>query len=220
MSNVSQIIAKAELRYPRVNDISEANQISLLNDLLNEINNKLLRVRWENDPYELYSVADQPSYSLPTDCTPDNVLHAVLVSQDISTALTTSTVWDKFEYAGMLDDIDIDYGNYYIMQDDLIFLFKNGVPLATTDLVIRIFYYREPTYISATTDTPEIEAKYHNLLWYGLIQSIASIGDNPETGIADYWQKKFDEELMVAKMDLQDKFDNAPLKTRQIDERW
>ena len=49
---------------------------------------------------------------------------------------------------------------------------------------------------------------------------LASIGDNPEGAIADYWQKKFDEELMVNKRNLEDKFDNAPLKTRQIDERW
>jgi hypothetical protein len=203
-----------------VKDISSSNKIILLNQLMDEINNKLLRVRWENDPYEMYSVADQPSYGLPTDCTPDNVLHRVLVSQDISTDLSESTEWDIFEYAGILDKSNVDFGNYYIMQDDLIFLFKDGKPLQTTDLVIRLFYYRTPTNISSTSDTPEIEESYHNLLKYGLVQMVASIGDNPEGAIADYWQKKFDEELAVNKRNLEDKFDNAPLKTREIEERW
>lgn len=219
MSTVSQIISYAELIYPRVNDISTANQIKILNRIMDEINNKLLRVRWENDPYEMYSVADQPSYTLPTDCTPDNVIK-VIVSQEVSTSLSTSTEWDEYSYVGMLDKSDVSFGDYYILQDNLIFLFKDGEPLDTTDYVIRLYYYRKPTNLSAVTDTPEIEEAYHNLFEYGLIQSVASIGDNPEGSIADYWQKRFDEELMVNKRNLEDKFDNAPLKTRQIDERW
>jgi hypothetical protein len=107
-----------------------------------------------------------------------------------------------------------------MLQNDVVFLFKDGLPLQTTDLVIRLYYYRTPTYLTTITETPEIDSKYHNLFKYGLIQNIACIGDNPEPLIADYWQRKFDEELQVALRNLTDKFDNAPLKTKQIDEIW
>lgn len=219
MANINEIINYSTLMYPRVADISESNKIIILNQILDEINNKLLRVRWENDPYEFYSVADQPSYSLPTDCDSSNIIK-LIVSEDTTLNLSESSVWNEYKYVGLLDNVNIDCGDYYMLQNDLVFLFSDGVPLQTTDLVIRLYYYRTPSYFTSTTDVPEIEDKYHNLFKYALIQNVACIGDNPETAIADYWQNKFNEELQVALKNLTDKFDSAPLKTKQIDEVW
>lgn len=219
MASVSQIISYATLIYPRTADISNANNIIILNQLMDEINNRLLRVRWENEPYEMYSISGQASYSLPTDCNPENVIK-VLVSQDTSGNIDENTEWEDFEYVGILDNTSIDFGNYYTFLNNMVFLFKNGLPLQTTNLVIRLFYYREPTYMASTTDTPDVESKYHNLFKYGLIQNVACIGDNPDTDIADYWQKKFDEEMQIALRNLQDKFDSTPLKTRQTESYW
>jgi hypothetical protein len=219
ISTVAQIIEFAEDVYPRVNDKSETLQIMYLNQIMEEINNTLLRVRWENDPYEMYSVADQATYSIPTDCTPDNILK-VIVSEEVSTSIDEDTEWNDYTYVGLLDKTDISVGQYYYLENDIIYLFDDGLPLKTTDLVIRLYYFRKPTYISAITDTPEIDSQYHNLLKYGLIQMIASIGDNPDTEIADYWQKKYDEQMTIAMKSIEDKFDNAPLKTKQVDEYW
>lgn len=219
MPTVQQILDYANLMYPRSNDISDANKIIILNQIMDEINNRLLRVRWENDPYTMYTISNQASYTMPTDCNADDIIK-IMVSNDTSGNITSSTVWDEYTYVGLLDDYEMSIGTYYMLQNNVIFLFKDSKPIQTTDLVIQLFYYREPTYLSSVSDTPEIETKYHNLFKYGLIQNIASIGDNPDTLIADYWQKKYDEEMAVNIKKLQDMFDSAPLKTRQIQEYW
>lgn len=219
MPTISEIVQYSTLMYPRVADISTENQIIILNQLMDEINNKLLRVRWENDPYEISSIANYANYGLPEDCDPSNIIQ-ILVSEDISTNLSVSTIWNEYKYVGLIDNVNMDSGYYYMLQDDDLYIFKDGLPLQTTNLVIRLSYYRTPTYILAIGDTPEVDSRYHNLFKYGLIQNVACIGDNPEPAIADYWQNKFDEELQVALRNLTAKFDNAPLKTHIIDEVW
>ena len=219
MATVTEIIDYAELMYPRVIDISDSNKLIIINQLLKEIDNRLMRVRWENDPYEAYSVANQASYSLPSNCNPKDILK-IMVSQVDSDEITSSTEYDIFDYVALNDKTNVDFGNFYMLQDGLLYLFKDGFPLATSDLSIRIFYYRDTAKLTLVTETPDIEEDYHNLFKYGLIQNVASIGDNPEALIADYWQKKFDEELNVALMDLTDRFDTNPIKSKQIDERW
>ena len=219
MNTVQHIINYATTMYPRVADISTNDKITILNQLLDEIYNRLLRPRWENDSYDVTTVADKPSYSLPTDATADNILK-ISISEDDSGSLSSSTNWYDYKVVGLLDDIDISYGEYAVFQDDQVFIFKDGVPFPTDDKVLRMYYYRTPTYLSTVNDVPEIEYKYFNLLKYGLIQNVASIGDNPEPMIADYWQSKYDEEMEIALRSLSDKFNNAPLKTRQVEEYW
>ena len=219
MATVQEIIDYAVLAYPRVEDISDVNIIKILNKLLDEINNRLLRVRWEYDYTSTATVANQASYVLPADCKADNIIK-VMVSQEDADDVDSNTVWDEFKYIGVLDDFDISDGNYYTCEDDLIYIFKNGLPLATSNLTFKLYYYREPSYLVSVNETPEIEAKYHNLLIYGLIQNVACFGDNPEINIANYWQSKYDEEMAVALKNLQDKFDSAPLQTRQVLEYW
>jgi hypothetical protein len=204
--------------YPRTADVSSANKIIILNQILDEIDNKLLRVRWEHDYYTSYSIDDQLTYSLPSDCKPEQIIK-IMVSQEATGSIDDDTVWDTFEYVGVNDSREIDDGCYYtFIGNNTVMLVKDGAALQTTNLEIRWYYYREITAISATTDIPEVDAKYHNLLKYGLIQNCASIGDNPDATIADYWQRKYDGEMTTALKDLQDKFDTAPLKARQVEE--
>ena len=220
ISTIAQIITYAELMYPRCNDISEANQIIILNQIQDEIKNRLLRVKWENEPVISYSVADQKQYTLPTGCKPYNMIK-LLVSQEATGSIDDDTEWDEFQYVGVNDDRDIDSGNYYsFINEDTAIILKDGEALATTNLEIKWFFYKEPTAITTTTQTPDIEDEYHNLFKYGLIQNVASIGDNPEPAIADYWQKKYDEEMQIAMRDLKDRFDTAPLMDVQIEEYW
>ena len=59
------------------------------------------------------------------------------------------------------------------------------------------YYDRTPTTIAIAnlSESPTLEADYHDLLVFALIQELASQGDNPDTEIADYYQRKYDEFL-------------------------
>lgn len=220
MSTVAQIITSCKRKYPRVNDYTDAQLIDELNEIQDDIRKKLLRIKWENLPVISYSVADQEQYTLPTGCKPYNMIK-LLVSQEVSGSIDDDTVWDEFIYVGVNDDRDITCGNFYsFLTEDTAIILKNGEPLDTSNFEIKWFFYKEPTAITTTTQTPDVEEEYHNLFRYALIQSIASIGDNPEPLIADYWQKKYDEEMQSAMMELKDKFDTAPLQDNQIEEYW
>jgi hypothetical protein len=218
LSTVAQIISFAELIYPRTADISSANKIIIINQLIDEVYNKMKRIEWKNEISTSYSIADQFTYTLPTNCKPENLLR-ILVSSDVTGSVDNDTEWTEYQYLGVLSKADLDNGNYfYFIGDDTAVISTYGEPLATTNLEIKWYYHKTPAYVDSTDDTPEIEAKYHNLLKYGLIQMAASLGDNPQTTIADYWQKKCDEELASAIKNLQSKFASAPTIQMECEE--
>jgi hypothetical protein len=219
LPTAAQIIAYAEMFYPRGANVSDANKIIVLNQIQDEIVNRLLRVKWENEPVTSYSIADQKTYTLPTGCKPDNIIK-IQVSQVVTGSITDSTEWDTFEYVGINDNRDVSEGCYYsFVNDATAVLIKDGVALQTTNLEIRWYFFKEPTALAAVTDTPEVEAKYHNLFKYGLIQNLASMGHKPDGAIADYWQKKYDEELATNIKNLSDRFNSAPTNARECEER-
>jgi hypothetical protein len=95
-----------------------------------------------------------------------------------------------------------------------------GSPIATGAMTIRITFFKSPKTLTTTTDVPELDPQYHNLLKYGLIQALASQGQDPQTGIADYWQAKYDEELAKITKNLQGKFNAAPVGENCPKEVW
>jgi len=219
LPTVQQIIDYAELFFPRGSNVSAANKILVLNQIQDEIVNRLLRVKWETEPVTSYSIADQKTYTLPTGCKPHNIIK-IMVSQVATGSITDSTKWDTFEYVGINDNRDVSAGCYYsFVNDDTAIIIKDGVALQTTNLEIRWYFSKKPTALSAVTDTPEVEDEYHNLFKYALIQSLASMGHKPDGGIADYWQKKYDEEMAVNIKNLSDKFKTAPTTARECEER-
>jgi hypothetical protein len=214
VATVREIIDYAKLVYPRVSDISDADIITLINQLIDEVYNKLLRATWAFSKESILSISGQASYQLPTLCSPDNII-SVMVSDDVD-----GIKWTEYNFVGILDDVSVESDNVYMLDGDKILLFSSGEPIGIDSLIINISYYKTPSSVSSINDIPSIEVKYHNLLKYGLIQLSACCGDNPETAIADYWQRKFDEELNTAKSNLSDKFDSAPLKTMELEGYW
>ena len=98
-------------------------------------------------------------------------------------------------------------------------MLKDGDPIDTAGYEIRIYYFRTPNTLTATTDTPQLEDQYHNLLKYGLISMIASQGHNPDTQIADYYQRKFDEQFMIVEQNISKK-DIKGAEFEQLESRW
>ena len=111
---------------------------------------------------------------MPSNCTIDNIA-SLIVSQDDEDDIDTSTEWEEHYFAGLNDSITsgVWYGH---VPNGYFALTKNGKPIATSDLIVKIFYYKDPTTITAVTDTPELKSIYHDLLKYGLTQMLASQG--------------------------------------------
>jgi len=214
MSAVQQIIDYADRKFP--NSETDANKIIDLDDLHKKAYVQIARLKNDYEIYETETIADQLTYSLPSNCTIDNII-SIRVSQ--STTITASTIWDTYEYAGLNDKIDNGYF-YGRATSSVVALTKLGLPIGTDGLSIRIFYYRTPVSLSAVTDTPELDSDYHDLLKYGLIQTIAAQGHNPDTEIADYWQKKYDEFMEDVKESLGDRYNSAPSSYNQNEEWW
>jgi hypothetical protein len=214
MSTVSQIISWVGRKYP--NAETNANKILDLDLVHKKTYVKLSRLGHNFDIYETFSIADQPTYSLPSNCTIDNIV-AIKVSKDVT--ITDSTEWLTFKHAALLDNIDS--GNWYGKATSTTFvLFVDGLPLATTGLSIRIFYFKKPATITALTDTPELDELYHPLLNFALCQGLAAQGHNPDVEIADYWQKEHDEFYKDAHDNLVDKFNTSPVTTSDTEEYW
>jgi hypothetical protein len=214
MSTCAQIIAWTGRKYP--NSETNANKILDLDLIHKEIYVKLARLGHSFDIYETASIADQATYSLPINCTIDNVI-TVKVSKN--TDITSSTEWDTFKHAALLDNIDS--GNYFGKAgSSSIALFMDGKPIATSGLSIRIFYFKKPTGLTAVTDTPELDSQYHSLLNYRLCQTLAAQGHNPDTEIADYWQRAHDEYFADIEANLTDKFGRSPVTTSDTEEYW
>lgn len=216
MATVAQIIAFADRYYP--NSVSDANCIIDLDTIHKEIYNKIIRKKNVYELYTSYTVADQLTYTLPTDCLPENIIK-IQISSDVTGSIDDNTLWQEYERATLEQDVDDGY-YWHNMSDTTIIITKDGEPIDTSNYEIRFFYYKNPTAISTTTQTPDLDAEYHDLLYYRLINALSSQGQNPDVEIADYYQKKYEERMMQIENSLAERNSFAPIENEQLKMRW
>lgn len=213
MSTVQEIIDYADRKFPTTE--TTANKVIDLNNIYVDDFIKIKKLSNDVSIFEDVTVAEQVFYALPTNCRISDVLK-VVVARDSS-----AEEFDTYTYAGIKDEMDLGYyfgpieGNNY-------FLLKDGEPIPTSGLTLFIYYYKRPALLSASalSAIPELDSDYHSLLKYGLIAELASQGHNPDTEIADYWQRKHDEKLKDIFDSLAARYDSTPLQIKQINEYW
>lgn len=216
ITTVQQIIDWVDRKYP--NQETDANKIIDLNVLYKDVYNEMNTLSDNYINYETYTISGQVLYTIPSDCRIYNI-KSIQISTVDKDDVDVSSSWDTFEYAAMLDEVDV--GNFYgRVNENTIIILKDGLPIQTTDLVIKIYYFRTPAILTAVTDTLNLDDDYTNLLRFGLTQLIASQGANPDTEIADYYQNKYDETLDKYKKDLNSRFAVTPIKYTQVEEGW
>jgi hypothetical protein len=100
----------------------------------------------------------------------------------------------------------------------------DNTPIVTAGLTLRIWYYPSPAELASDeaglAASPELDEDYHDLLIYALVNYLASIGDNPDTQVADYWQAKYDELMAKVKSDLINDYSARPTQSTQSKEWW
>jgi hypothetical protein len=216
MPSVQQILDWVDRKYP--NTETDANKVIDLNEIHKKVVLKLSRIKNDFSMTSDTTIADQATYTLPSDCSLDNII-AIRVSQSI--AITSTTEWEEYKYAGVNDDVT--YGHRYGSGGAGVYaLLDEGAPISTAGFSIRIFYYKNPVELLSTnlTAIPELDANYHDLLKFGLTSDLASQGHNPDTEIADFWQAKYDEFMRDVEANLNEKYSSRPTQSTQCREVW
>jgi hypothetical protein len=168
------------------------------------------------------TVASQLSYNLPADCKLKNIIK-VEVSEVATADITDITEWTEYERAGINDDKTTGYW-YYSIAAGAISLRTENIPIATAGLTLRIWYYPSPDELASDAAglaaTPDLDEDYHDALIYALANYLASVGDNPDTQVADYWQAKYDEFMKKVKDSLTDDYISRPTQSTRCREIW
>jgi hypothetical protein len=213
MATVQGIIDFADRKFLSAETI--ANKVSDINDIYIGVYIEINRLKNETEIYELTTVADQPTYSLPSNCRMENI-ESIVISTDVD-----GTEFESVEYIGLNNSLP-SIGKYYgRATDGTFFLFADALPIQTTGLIVRIYYYKRPTLLSESSlsTIPELDSDYHDLLKFGLIQSLASQGLDSKTDIADYWQGQYDKKLQKVTKALSERYSAAPTQRSQVRER-
>jgi hypothetical protein len=210
VATVQDIITYANRKFS--NSESDANKIIDLDGIHKRIFLKLSRLTNSYVKHEDVTIADQLTYTLPTDCLPENII-LIQVSD------STGENWYDFKYAGLKDYISDDR---YWTKDTVgtYALLEYGEVVSENDRGIVIYYYKTPTTLSAVNNTPELNPLYHDLLKFALIQEIASQGHNPDTEIADFYQRKYDEFMREVESNLYDAASSRPTRRCVAEEDW
>lgn len=216
MATIQEIITYADRKYP--NQETDANKVLDLDDIHKDIFTIVSRLSNDYTTDEDVTVADQATYALPADCMMNNI---IAIKTSASATVTTSTAWNSYTFTGVNDDDSYGYCWGYSSKG-YIWLHYNGLPIATDDLELKIFYYPTPAtlVVGSLSAVPALDVYYHSLLKYALIQSLAAQGQNPDTDIADYWQAKFDEFMNKIEKNLSENYSQNPSSNNQIQEVW
>ena len=216
MPTVQQIINYADRYYP--NSISDANCLIDIDTIHKAVYNKIIRFKNIFELNTSYTVADQLTYTLPTDCLPENIIK-IEISKDVTGSIDDDTVWQEYEFKTLVENIDSGY-IWGVVNETTVIFAVDGEPIDTSNYEIRYYYYPNPTALTAVTDTPDLDAEYHDLLYYGLIQAMASQGQNPDFEVANYWQAKYDERMLQIEKGMKERLESAPIEPEQLESRW
>lgn len=216
MSTVQQIINSVDRNFP--NQETTANKIIDLDRIHKRIYELIIRKKNTTVSFTDYTIADQYTYTLPSNCKPENIVR-IVVSSDITGSIDDNTIWQEYEYADRGRDIDTGY-YWGKLTDTTYILVKDGLAIDTANYEIRITYFKSPITITAVTDIPDLDSEFHDLLEFALTQELASKGDNPAIGIANYYEAKYQERFNEIFSMMREKNDVIPVGNEIWESRW
>jgi hypothetical protein len=212
MSTVQEIVNYVNRKYP--NQETDANKVADLDMIHKDVYLRIRRLSNDFVIYEDITIAGQTFYNLPSSIRIEDVVRI-----DVETGVNSDN-YDTFEYAGVKDEVSGrqvymrgESGTYALMDDE--------EPIAAGGKNIMLYYYPRPSDLSSSNMTaiPALDVDYHSILKYLLIVELANQGHNPDTEIADYWQKKADEKMREIESALAERIASARTKT-ECDEIW
>lgn len=201
---LAEILTKIKRYYPKAATWTDAEIVSIINDEQREI----FREMQLKDMYEFETVANQWSYSLPSNC---EIAFLEYVGLTTDSTITSDTSFQEYTYAELNDKMT-GY-RYFDAFNGLIGLY----PMPdTTGWNIRLIYRKRPKLLDSTkqTETPELKEDWHRIFVYGAIAEIAGSGSNPDITTANNYTQKYNALMSEIKLA---KYNNRPYpKTKNI----
>lgn len=200
---LAEILAKIKRYYPKAATWTDAEIVSVLNDEQREIFRELQL----KNIYEFETIANQWSYSLPTDCDIE-FLEYVGLTKD--STITSDSDFQEYTYADLNESMT-GY-RYFDAMNGLIGLY----PMPdTTGWNIRLIYRKRPALMDSTdtSETPELKEDWHRILVYGAIIEIAGAGSNPDVTTVNNYAMKYNALMSDIKLA---KYNNKPYPRTKI----
>ena len=199
MPTVTQILADIDVRLP--NSFTEAQKLAWLNDTQRKIA-KYLKV----DGVHEFVASSSMEYALSTNIRIENIKHLYSGDSTAIAGITSTAVWTEHDYAGA-DDLMSGY-KYYLPN---IPHFNSTVlstslclyPESTEVRVVRIYYETllSDLTTASTSNTPLWNSDWHDILKYGVMETVAKSGNNPDVDLANNYHREYLEILRDIKKD-------------------
>lgn len=174
-TTAKQILTDIDRRYP--NTYSEEDKISWINDTMKEIYKDLAIQEF----YSFNTIKGQNLYTLPEDCSIDNVKNVEISSK---AKTVTNSDWGRFNaLKSSLRNQDMYEPSYYDGTEGLIGIY----PIPNGTYKINVFYNKKPKMITNVDDYIEIDDRYTDLVKFKVLSIIAMSGHNPDIEIANQY---------------------------------
>jgi hypothetical protein len=192
------------VRYPGASIFTDAQLLNMGNEILRKV------WKWmeEDGIYRFNIIANQSTYSLPT----DGLAYEKISTIEIATDSTLDN-YDQYSWRGLLNDTG---GNYFYKVSSTTFGLSPEPTESITDGGV-IFYGSKFTLMSASalTATPAVNEDYHSLITNYICMKAAESGNNPDTESRNNFAISFNDDWQRLMFDWTRKKCKTPIKDRK-----
>lgn len=200
MATVGEIIDFVDKIYPKSINVAGEVVIPILNDIHNDVHLELAKFK-KNPQLGVIQLGSSLPHIISLVDTNVVIKDKMFLAKNNENCLLSSDEKIKLVEFGEFYYDDKYY--YNITSESSITILKNGE--CATDLLdkgythAKYIYYPNPNTLDDLNDIPNLDSKYHDLLKFKLIQRLASMGENPDADVANYWDAEYKELLQKVK---------------------
>ena len=206
LPTVQQILTQVQTQFP--NSFSNTELLTWGNECLRKI------WKWmnEEDIYTFNLIADQATYSLPTDGLDLEKISVIDIATD-----TSLEDWDDYKFRGLLNEFDSSK-YFYDAYNGIFGLYP--VPATSITDGGKIFYGPKFTLMSASdlTATPRVNEDHHGIIVDYICMKAAGAGKHPKIPQRNNFAKLYNDGLSVMLFDVTRK--KTKLPTRKRSSAW
>ena len=204
MPTVQQILDDVKLvRYPPASVLTNAQLLNFGNEILRKI------WKWMNEDeiYRFNLIANQATYTLPTDGNDFDKITVIDIADDSTKESYTEHFW-----RGLLNDNE---GNYFYKVSSTVFGLYPVPDESITDGGV-IYYGKKFTLMSDSdlTATPAVNEDYHSLIVNYICMKASEAGNNPDVVMRNNFAQCFNDDWDRLLFDWTRKKTKLPIKKR------